>query len=899
MKHSLKTFLIILGTFGMGLSTFACGGSGESTSTSTSTSESTSQSDSTSTSQGGDPGKTDYYNEENFIESSKEVTKTKVVTYDGPSLLTSSSKVKAEVEGHDLFVYETRVNDRRKFSWDVPETKAPYVLFDFEGQVNVKITINDDVNITSAVVRPLVYGINPTINGKTISFTLDYTGNYVVEYNDDPSTAIHLFANPIETETMTKEEAELDDNKIYVGPGVYKAGAFPIKSNTQIYLAGGAYVYGQFSGEDFENVKIFGRGIISGEIYHRRTESEYTLPAVFRNCNNIHIQDICIVDPAGWAITYYKCKDSTVKNVKIITARQNGDGISIQSCQNVEVSGGFVRTWDDSLVVKNSDRGTTNGVNIHDVIVWTDLAQSMEVGYETNGITMTNITFNNITVVHNFHKAVISMHNCDDAVITNVKYQNITLEDGQMLGDVRDDGENDFLIDFTIAYNPDWTKSGGERGSIDGVEINNVKVYKMLDTITARFLGESEHSKISNVVVKGLEIEGNMISSLEQLRASTNQYTESINVVKESKVLGRYFTLPYKLSDDAHEQVEVVTYPNIAQEGMLVPEFAYQQGGLPYIGVKGNIKTTNNVTHGAGSKTTTPVDDGSGEYTKEGYSSTSLTDGDDNTVWASKEWKEEENEFVGITMEFDQYATIGKLRIKGDTNNQYYFTYSIEIWVRRQKSDGTMNDKYTRASGAKDYEMSPTNGNAIDINLTSQLYAGIQLRLYRSTSASAPRYYSLSEVEFYPPALTYNKAIVDASEHNDVYNVEKVVDGDPTGTSYYESKSLPAYIVIDLGQIYQITTIVLCLPPSLNWAARTQNIEMLASDSNVEYSASTTQFKTIVPATDYLFDPTEGNRVTVTLPSAVSCRYFKLVINSNDVKAGYGAQLSEISVYGI
>jgi len=39
--------------------------------------------------------------------------------------------------------------------------------------------------------------------------------------------------------------------------------------------------------------------------------------------------------------------------------------------------------------------------------------------------------------------------------------------------------------------------------------------------------------------------------------------------------------------------------------------------------------------------------------------------------------------------------------------------------------------------------------------------------------------------------------------------------------------------------------------------------------------------------------------VTVELDNPVNCRFFKLVINSNDVKAGYGAQLSEISVYGI
>ena len=43
----------------------------------------------------------------------------------------------------------------------------------------------------------------------------------------------------------------------------------------------------------------------------------------------------------------------SIDGVKIITARPNGDGITVQSSRNVTVSNSFVRTWDDSLVVKN------------------------------------------------------------------------------------------------------------------------------------------------------------------------------------------------------------------------------------------------------------------------------------------------------------------------------------------------------------------------------------------------------------------------------------------------------------------------------------------------------------------------------------------------------------------
>ena len=838
---------------------------------------------------------TEYYNEENFINGSKEVTETKLELYSAPNLLKTSNKVGVKVEGKDVFVYETRVNDRRKFSWDTPSRKVPLATFDFEGKVHVEITVLEDVEIKSAKVSPLVYGINPQIEGKKISFDLRYNDNYVVEYNDDSNTSIHLFANPIETDVMTPEEAEADPNKIYVGPGVYNAGAFPLANNTQIYLAGGSYVYGQFSGEDFTNVKIFGRGIVSGEIYNRRSESEYTLPVVLRNCKNITINDIAFLDPAGWAITLYKCENATLNNVKIITSRQNGDGISVQSSKHVKVLGGFVRTWDDSLVVKNSDRGTTDDVLFDGVTVWTDLAQSMEVGYETNGATMNDITFQNITVVHNFHKALISMHNCDDAVITNVTYKNITLEDGQMLGDDREDGENDFLIDFTIAYNIDWTKSKGDRGSIDGVTIENVNVYKMADTIACRFNGESTTSMIKNVTIKGVEIAGEMKNSLQSLDALTNSYVSNINVETMDKVLGAFITLPYV--EKTNGKVSTIQNDAVEQEGMLVPEFAYQQGGLPYIGVKGNIETNVAASHGAGTKTNTPVDDGSGEYSAAGKSVNALTDGDASTYWESKEYKNEEDEFIGLTMDMPVHSVVGKIRLKGLDTNKYFYTYSIEIWAMKKKTDGTMNDRYTRLLSNKDYEMTPAKGNAIDVNITAQLYAGLQFRFFRNELPSSSSKVILSEIEFYPPALTYNKPIVQSSEHADVYNVEKCVDGDPTGTSYYESKDLPTVIVIDLGDVYQISTIVLCLPPSLNWAARTQNIEFSVSDDTNAFS-SATEFTVVKSAANYLFDPQLGNRVTIEI-NPVACRYFKMVINSNDITAGYGAQLSEVSVYGV
>ncbi len=840
-------------------------------------------------------GQNGYYNPENFITPEKEVTATKLVTYDGPSLLSSSKKISVKANGQDLFVYETLVNHAREFTWAAPTTYTQAVLFDFEGKVHLDITITEE-SVASALVRPLVYGINPEFTSHTISFDLTASGNYVVEYNDDPTSAIQIFANSIEEDPLTKEEAAKDPNTLYVGPGIYDAGAFPIKDNTTIYLAGGAYVYGQFSAEGVHDVTIKGRGIVSGSIYSRKSSADYTIPVVMRKVTNLTIQDVAFFDPAGWTLHLWKCENVKINNVKIITARSNGDGISIQSCKDVEVSGGYVRTWDDALVVKNSDMGSTSNINIHDVVVWSDLAQAMEVGYETYGPSMDGITFQDITVVHAMHKAVISLHNCDQAKISNVTYKNITVEDCQTLGDNREDGENDFLIDFTIAYNEEWTKSGEKRGSVDGVNIENVKVYKKAPSVIARMRGEDTDSAIKNVTIKGLEIEGKQIENAEQLGLAVNEFVQGVSFVKSDKVLGANIHLPYSLKL-ADQNVAKENHENITQGGLIVPEFARYTGEAPFIGVKAPNEGEAKSSHGAGTKATTPGDDGSGPFLAEGSSAANAFDGDKNTFYETAAWKNEENEFGALTLYFTEVTTVGVVRLYGDPSNEYSLIYSIQVWARKKKSDGTMNPNYTRLVTTKEYEMTPANGNLIDINLPTADFAGIQLRFVRSTSLRAPSSYQVSEVEFYPPSLTYMKSIVDSTEHSDVYVVGNVVDGDATGTSYYESKSMPAHIVIDLGDVYTLSKLVLSLPPILTWASRTQNIEISVSDENLAYSGKTS-FTVVKAASNYLFDPQNGNRVILDMGSS-RCRFLKVVISSNDAAGGYGGQLSEISAYGV
>ncbi|MGW3130681.1 discoidin domain-containing protein [Streptomyces sp. NPDC001123] len=127
-----------------------------------------------------------------------------------------------------------------------------------------------------------------------------------------------------------------------------------------------------------------------------------------------------------------------------------------------------------------------------------------------------------------------------------------------------------------------------------------------------------------------------------------------------------------------------------------------------------------------------------------------------------------------------------------------------------------------------------------------------------------------------------------ATGSQDVYTPGKAVDGD--ANSYWESanNAFPQSLTVDLGSSCAARRLVLKLPPSSAWAARTQTITVLGSTDGSNYS-------TVVGSTGYRFDPATGNTVTVPLPGSTNLRYLRLTVTANN---GWPAgQFSEVEAY--
>jgi polygalacturonase len=639
----------------------------------------------------------------------KDKSKSEVVLFGGPSGIKAATDRIITVNGKQLFVYDTPVNLNRAFEQNPKLSSTPMAYFDFSGKVDVKIKAPGK-KLKSAVVRPLSLGIKPTISGDTIEFILDKPGNFTIELNNEIDRAVHIFANPIEANSPSKD----DPNVIYFGPGVHKAGSIPVKSNQTVYIAGGAVVYGVIHAENMDNITVTGHGIIDGSIYDRWTDT--MIPIDFRHCTNSKINGVIFLNPAGWTVNTYFCDNVKIDNIKIISARSNGDGITMQSCKNMTASNSFVRSWDDSLVVKDYDNGDTDNITFDNINIWTDLAQSCEIGYETRGNSIENVTFKNINILHNFHKPALSIHNGDNAAVKNIHYSNITVEDAAMgLGD---GAGNNYLIDLWVGIGP-WTQAK-QRGTISNIYFDNINVLSGKDQ-PSRIKGDFDNGLVSNVFINNLTIKGKAIKNLKD--GLFNVYsgtTKNIKLTYNNNVKPKTPRAQAKVDKSFIADTKFTTITPPKQDEPFVPAWA-----------KSVIPSTNFGVNLAKGK-----DIVCNEYV-DVYIAKNANDGDDKTYWegASKKYPNQ------LTVDLAKEEAIKHIVIKLNPANLW--GPRTETFTVLGSSDGT---NFVPIVPSKDYQFDPATGNLVIIDLDSAKARYIRLEFTGNTGANAGQ---VAEFEVY------------------------------------------------------------------------------------------------------------------------------------------------------
>jgi hypothetical protein len=279
-----------------------------------------------------------------------------------------------------------------------------------------------------------------------------------------------------------------------------------------LYISKRSNCKGSLFLDSIRNVRIFGHGILDGEcVYGKGQERMIEI----NRCENILVEGIIINDSRHWTAPCNKSKNVTYRNIKIVSGNDWDDGIDVVSSQHVLVDGCFIRTKDDCIAVKAGvdyytdfyNQLPAKDVKVINSVLWNaEWGNGLEIGFETRADSIKDIVFRNDDLIHvEGPEGTFTIHNGDRAVVENVLYENIRVEDSRGL-----------LVDFKS--NSQYSKDA-ERGQIKNITFRNISVEGEFFP-PSLLLGYDDSHIINNVVFDDFKVYGKKLLNVQELKAT-------------------------------------------------------------------------------------------------------------------------------------------------------------------------------------------------------------------------------------------------------------------------------------------------------------------------------------------------------------------------------------------
>lgn len=422
-----------------------------------------------------------------WILSSELTAGAEVITYPGPAGIQPSDQYAVEVvqggQAKSSFVYIThaqwRTNRSRTTSW---------TTFSCAGPVTVKV-MKLTGRFSTCRVLPTSYRIQPRVDANSIAFELDRPRQVSVEFDDDTTHPMLVFANPLEHDVPQQG----DRGVMFFGPGVHDVGeVLDVPSNTTVYLAGGAYVKGRLNSYNARNVRIVGRGVLSGRGFERGSEHLIR----FRSVENALIEGITLVDSPHYNI-WLEGSSHAVRNVKMIGWHFGTDGVSVGYRGLVEdcffkVNDDAVKLYVSEMVVKNC-------------VIWqmengAPFQISWNMPSDNSGFRVSNIDV--IRVEHqwdNKNEAVFDAIHGGRAHMSDYVFEDIRIENADWR-----------LFYITIDKN-EFADSGKGMGRISDLVFRNITATGPMQRPSVIRGWDADH-RVSNVLFENVRINGRGIA---------------------------------------------------------------------------------------------------------------------------------------------------------------------------------------------------------------------------------------------------------------------------------------------------------------------------------------------------------------------------------------------------
>lgn len=425
--------------------------------------------------------------------------------------------------------------------------KGSFGIFPLQSPANVQLCEGFDVRWVT--VRPLSTEIHATIdaNHRCVAFTAKNAIPLTIEFNEQLGRVVHLF--PYVPQKNVPQSST--PNVIYFGPGIHHAGQIDLTDNQTLYLAAGAWVDGNVRSIGARNITIEGPGVLDASNIPNGPSGSPS-PIYLQETQDAKIHDITIFNSHAWTVHLKHADGTHIDGLKVLNPgyEYGDDGVDIDSSSNVVVENSFIRTNDDCVVVKNLGDVDTHNIAVRHDVLWNmpHGGNGVEIGFETRYKPIHNIHFDDLDMIHIEHGAAISIHNGDAAIVEDVSYNNIRVEDVQHK-----------LIDFAIvyaAYGPDrpkdekkvrdWMDRGGawdailnyppedkpelarHRGQIRNIHVNNVRVVQG-GLPYSTLVGFGPDHRVENVHIDGLFYQGRRITSIADAKFAM-QYTKDITL---------------------------------------------------------------------------------------------------------------------------------------------------------------------------------------------------------------------------------------------------------------------------------------------------------------------------------------------------------------------------------
>jgi hypothetical protein len=476
-----------------------------------------------------------------------------IVSHRGPDI-PESKDFRVWVNGSEMFTGQAGNNN-----W-----KYSFCAFDFSEPVTIKIGFNKSIKWVD--IMPSILKIeHKTIDDHTFEFTLDKPKKITILINNDRKNALHILTNLPEKSRPNPN----DKNVLFYKAGkTYDVGVLDLKDNQTLYIESGARLKGMVRIKDSKNVKIAGRGMIDGTDNKARSNdpgSNEPFRLIYMDhSENIKIEGITLFNSLRWTVHPYACKNLEIDNINIVNWNYGSDGFDISGCQNVKVKNSFFRTNDDCIVIKSLSLGDKmyypnpriKNPDVKDILVqgctlWNmAYGNAFDIGFELRCDRVGDIIFRDCDVLMQEGRgAVFSIHNSDNAMVENVLFDDIRIENANQtyshkLFDIAIlfsvwsyDKFTDRKMIAKYRYNDAWDNllpvlpgkekfHASHRGHVRDIHFRNIQVldgkfpYSVIN-------GYDPDHIVDNVTFENISVQGRKINNAKDLKLFS-KYAENI-----------------------------------------------------------------------------------------------------------------------------------------------------------------------------------------------------------------------------------------------------------------------------------------------------------------------------------------------------------------------------------